>query len=110
MTEVQQGRICPTCGFADNSLQARFCGQCASVLLLACPQCGAANPPGFRFCGQCTAPLSDHAAPATTLRVVTVLFADVCNYTAHLDFFSYRRSQKHGEADYGRQISAIVLR
>jgi predicted ATPase/class 3 adenylate cyclase len=82
MTEVQQGRICPTCGFADNSLQARFCGQCASVLLLACPQCGAANPPGFRFCGQCTAPLSDHAAPATTLRVVTVLFADVCNYTA----------------------------
>ncbi|HYF66452.1 MAG TPA: adenylate/guanylate cyclase domain-containing protein, partial [Herpetosiphonaceae bacterium] len=82
MTEVQQGRVCPTCGFADNSLQARFCGQCASVLLQACPQCGSANPPGFRFCGQCTAPLGDYAASPTTLRVVTVLFADVCNYTA----------------------------
>jgi YfiH family protein len=41
--------------------------------------------------------------------VATVAAADVCNYTAQNDFFSYRRSQKRGEADYGRQISAIVL-
>jgi YfiH family protein len=34
---------------------------------------------------------------------------DICNYTAHHEFFSYRRSQKRGEDDYGRQISAIVL-
>jgi purine-nucleoside/S-methyl-5'-thioadenosine phosphorylase / adenosine deaminase len=41
--------------------------------------------------------------------IAGVATADACNYTEHNDFFSYRRSQKHGEADYGRQISAIVL-
>jgi polyphenol oxidase len=32
-----------------------------------------------------------------------------CNYTLVDDFFSYRRARVCGEADYGRQISAIVL-
>jgi YfiH family protein len=32
-----------------------------------------------------------------------------CTYTLGDDFFSYRRSRICGEADYGRQISAIVL-
>jgi len=32
-----------------------------------------------------------------------------CTYTRGEDFFSYRRSRPRGEADYGRQISAIVL-
>jgi hypothetical protein len=32
-----------------------------------------------------------------------------CSYTLEDDFFSYRRSRVCGEADYGRQISAIVL-
>jgi hypothetical protein len=41
--------------------------------------------------------------------LATVAAAGVCNYTAHREFFSYRGSQKHGEPDYGRQISAIVL-
>jgi copper oxidase (laccase) domain-containing protein len=35
--------------------------------------------------------------------------ADICNYSAQNNFFSYRRSQQRGESDYGRQISAIVL-
>jgi YfiH family protein len=38
-----------------------------------------------------------------------VVAAGICNHTEHSEFFSYRRSQKRGEADYGRQISAIVL-
>jgi hypothetical protein len=33
----------------------------------------------------------------------------LCTYCDESRFFSYRRSQHHGEADYGRQISAIVL-
>jgi YfiH family protein len=33
----------------------------------------------------------------------------ICNYALRDDFFSYRRSRICGEADYGRQISAIVL-
>jgi len=41
--------------------------------------------------------------------VAAVAGAGVCNYTSHREFFSYRGSQKRGEADYGRQISAIVL-
>jgi purine-nucleoside/S-methyl-5'-thioadenosine phosphorylase / adenosine deaminase len=32
-----------------------------------------------------------------------------CTYAGSDDFFSYRRSQARNEADYGRQISAIVL-
>ena len=32
-----------------------------------------------------------------------------CTFTQGEDLFSYRRSQRLGEADYGRQISAIVL-
>jgi purine-nucleoside/S-methyl-5'-thioadenosine phosphorylase / adenosine deaminase len=32
-----------------------------------------------------------------------------CTYAGQEDFFSYRRSQARNEADYGRQISAIVL-
>jgi copper oxidase (laccase) domain-containing protein len=32
-----------------------------------------------------------------------------CTYARADDFFSYRRSQAQKEADYGRQISAIVL-
>lgn len=33
----------------------------------------------------------------------------LCTYCDETRFFSYRRSQHHGEDDYGRQISAIVL-
>ncbi len=32
-----------------------------------------------------------------------------CTYCDETRLFSYRRSQHHGEADYGRQISAILL-
>ncbi len=33
----------------------------------------------------------------------------LCTYCDESRFYSYRRSQHHGEDDYGRQISAIVL-
>lgn len=33
----------------------------------------------------------------------------LCTYCDETRLFSYRRSQHHGESDYGRQISAIVL-
>lgn len=34
---------------------------------------------------------------------------DACTYARDEDFFSYRRTRSRQEADYGRQISAIVL-
>jgi class 3 adenylate cyclase/tetratricopeptide (TPR) repeat protein len=40
----------------------KFCGECGARLVLACPSCGAANPPGNKFCGECGQALG--AAPA----------------------------------------------
>jgi polyphenol oxidase len=34
----------------------------------------------------------------------------ICTYARSADFFSFRRTTHRGEKDYGRQISAIVLR
>ena len=34
---------------------------------------------------------------------------ELCTYCDETRLFSYRRSQHHGEPDYGRQISAILL-
>jgi copper oxidase (laccase) domain-containing protein len=33
----------------------------------------------------------------------------LCTYQDEVRFFSYRRTTHRGEADYGRQISAIVM-
>jgi len=41
--------------------------------------------------------------------VGTVSDLGLCTYCDETRLFSYRRSQHHGEQDYGRQISAIVL-
>ena len=98
---------CPQCQF-DNLTDARFCSGCGSSLEMACPGCGKANLPGSRFCNRCgqslavpkaTAPL-DYSQPhsytpkflaekiLTTRssvegerKLVTVLFADVANFT-----------------------------
>jgi YfiH family protein len=39
----------------------------------------------------------------------TISDLGLCTYCDESRLFSYRRSQHHGEADYGRQISAILL-
>jgi hypothetical protein len=44
------------------------------------------------------------------LGVATIRRLDVCTYENESILFSYRRSCHRAEADYGRQISAIVLR
>jgi YfiH family protein len=41
--------------------------------------------------------------------VGTVTDLSLCTYCEETRLFSYRRSQHHGEDDYGRQISAILL-
>jgi YfiH family protein len=42
--------------------------------------------------------------------VATVESLGVCTYARDEDFFSFRRATHRGENDYGRQLSAIVLR
>ena len=41
--------------------------------------------------------------------VGTIADLGLCTYCEETRLFSYRRSQHHGENDYGRQISAILL-
>ena len=75
------GIQCVDCGFAENSPRAQFCGMCTQPLPLLCAECGALNPRDFRFCSQCAVALNRSVGLASTRRVVTVLFVDVCNST-----------------------------
>ena len=99
---------CPKCQF-DNRKNAKFCKACGSTLNLKCPSCGYAYESGSLFCDECgygigklkAALPTDYSQPKSytpkfiadkilSIRntiegersVVTVLFADVANYTA----------------------------
>ena len=45
----------------------------------------------------------------TRAGIATLADLGLCTYCDETRLFSYRRSQHHGEPDYGRQISAILL-
>jgi class 3 adenylate cyclase/tetratricopeptide (TPR) repeat protein len=99
---------CPKCEF-DNPGEAKFCVKCRTSLELVCPECAKRNPPGSNFCMECAHDLAKPAAGTTIdytkpqsytpkflaekilttrrsiegeRKLVTVLFADVANYTA----------------------------
>jgi class 3 adenylate cyclase len=78
---------CSACGQQIDGSQ-RFCGACGRALQQVCTACGHENPQGFDYCGACGASLG---AQATTgvgsgsdeeRRWATVLFADLCGFTA----------------------------
>jgi len=92
---------CPGCRHRNED-GARFCTQCGRRLDLACAHCDAVNPGGSRFCQGCGCPLgaAGSAGPAVYTpphltadvlaraaavdgerKQITVLFADVANYT-----------------------------
>ena len=99
---------CPKCQF-DNMEGAKFCNECGNKLELVCPECGKMNPFGSKFCNDCgydlrkpkEAPPVDYDQPQSYTpkhladkilttrssiegerKLVTVLFADVANYTS----------------------------
>ncbi len=99
---------CPECQYS-NKEGAKFCLKCGEKLGLKCPQCGKALPIDAMFCDECghdlvkpeEAPPIDYAEPQSYTprfladkilntrssiegerKLVTVLFADVANYTA----------------------------
>ena len=99
---------CPSCQ-TDNPPTRKFCRECGTKLLRICPECAAENLPGDKFCGECGKPLDkpkeasriDYSAPESYTpkhladriltsksamegerKLVTVLFADVANFTS----------------------------
>ncbi len=99
---------CPKCQF-ENPEEMQFCGRCGAKLENICPQCNFSNPSDFRFCGKCGYDLKassdysviDYTKPQSYTpkflvdkilttrssiegerKLVTVLFADVANFTS----------------------------
>jgi predicted amidophosphoribosyltransferase len=93
----------------ENPEDAKFCIECASPLEFHCPNCGAITPVTGKFCKECAYELSEQKeAPSIDFnqpqsytpkfladkilttrssiegerKLVTVLFADVANYTS----------------------------
>ena len=95
---------CSKCG-TDNRKGCKFCTNCATALIAACPQCGAPIQPRDKFSGECGAALTtteelsiDQLSPAHSMQVtpevagavshpngerkmVTALFADIKDST-----------------------------
>jgi class 3 adenylate cyclase/tetratricopeptide (TPR) repeat protein len=99
---------CPKCQ-TENPETRKFCRECGAKLLIICPECDFKNFPGDKFCGECghelkklkEAPRIDFSQPQSYTpkfladkilnnrsslegerKLVTVLFADVANYTS----------------------------
>ena len=99
---------CPKCE-CDNREGVKFCEECGAEIESFCPNCAAKIPAGKKFCGDCghdlrkpvEASLIDYSEPQTYTpkpladkilttrssiegerKLVTVLFADVANYTS----------------------------
>jgi class 3 adenylate cyclase/tetratricopeptide (TPR) repeat protein len=99
---------CPECQFVNRE-EAKFCGKCRAKLLRLCPQCSNENAQENDFCDECgydlkkpkEAPPIDYSQPQSYTpkylaekilttrssiegerKLVTVLFADVANYTS----------------------------
>ena len=99
---------CPQCQ-SDIREGIKFCEDCGAKLELQCPACKASIPPGKNFCGECgrkiaeppVEPPLDYSHPQSYTpkflaekiltnrgvvegerKLVTVLFADVANFTA----------------------------
>jgi predicted ATPase/class 3 adenylate cyclase len=82
-------KICPNCG-AEAPDQFRFCGFCAATLDVAVPEPASAEP------------ALDEAGSRSARRLVTMLFADLTNYThaaSRIDpeemFLAIRRTLEH---------------
>jgi class 3 adenylate cyclase/predicted ATPase len=96
---------CPKCQ-AENLDSRKFCRKCGDQLVLICPRCSSQNLPRDEFCGDCGHKLTqlpplDPSRPASYTpkhlahqiltsrsalegekKLVTVLFADVANFTS----------------------------
>lgn len=100
---------CPNCEF-ENIEDMNFCGQCGTKLENGCPVCNFINPSAYQFCGKCGQNIGRPSPETLTAnfskpqsytpkhladkiltnrssiegerKFVTVLFADVANFTS----------------------------
>ena len=86
-TAATKARVnCWSCGVA-NVAARKFCRECGAPLTGLCPACGTANEPAAKFCGECGVALAAQSsvrqrdAPLAERRVVSVLFADLVDFT-----------------------------
>jgi predicted ATPase/class 3 adenylate cyclase len=104
---------CPKCQF-ENRDEAKFCGECGHEFKVTCPECGTPNRAEYKFCDTCgfnlrTSPevlaveyskpqsytpkfladkiLTTRSSIEGERKRVTVLFADVANFTAMAEKF-----------------------
>jgi class 3 adenylate cyclase len=79
---------CPDCNF-ENREGAKFCKECGVNLELACSRCRTVYELGSKFCDECGNSLMQKPQSDKTLTTsegerkhITVLFSDLCGYTA----------------------------
>ena len=100
---------CPKCQ-SENPEDSKFCLECGTRIEIACTECGKLLPPSAKFCNECGHDLRKLEAPSAPIdysqpqsytpkyladkilttrssiegerKLVTVLFADVANYTS----------------------------
>ena len=76
-------RTCPACR-AENAAESRFCKACGAALLTVCQACGDDLSVEARFCPACGAAAgTDVPLSGEERKVVTILFADLVDSTAH---------------------------
>ena len=76
---------CQNCGGRQIEPTQRYCGSCGHSFAPVCPSCGEPCPAGFNFCGSCGADLSSGTVASQSgeeRRVLTVLFADLVEFTS----------------------------
>jgi class 3 adenylate cyclase/tetratricopeptide (TPR) repeat protein len=104
---------CDVCS-AQNEIGSKFCINCGNPLTVACPTCSIANSPDARFCRNCGGSLSIDVMPepagrSTERRLVTVLFADITDYTPFAEGRDSEEVRGFLE-DYFERSRAIVER
>jgi class 3 adenylate cyclase/tetratricopeptide (TPR) repeat protein len=77
-------RTCPSCR-RENVDEAGFCSACGTALADLCRTCGAELPADAAFCPACGTAVAAQPGPGEERKVISVLFADLVDSTAHAD-------------------------
>jgi class 3 adenylate cyclase/tetratricopeptide (TPR) repeat protein len=78
---------CKKCD-TENSPRRKFCRECGAKLIQICTKCASENLPEDKFCGECGEKLKKETElkkpkpVIEELKPVTILFSDLCGYTA----------------------------